>query len=137
MRLLPFFGFETFFRKFFNVLKGSSLQFVLIFCNRTNVKNPKGSLLPIFRHYETVKILIFCFFFENFSKTPKVPLHFFLKFCNRMIVKKSQRAPLTVFGLVRNLKMNNFCLKIRFSEAQHAISEFFLKTGVFFYFLFI
>ena len=27
--------------------------------------------------------------------------------------------------------MNNFCLKVRFSEAQHAISEFFLKTGVF------
>ena len=29
--------------------------------------------------------------------------------------------------------MNNFCLKIRFSEAQHAISEFFFKDRRFFY----
>ena len=32
--------------------------------------------------------------------------------------KKSQRPPLTVF------KMKNFCLKIRFSQAQHAMSDF-------------
>ena len=45
----PFFRLcETFFRKFFIVLKGSSLQFVLIFCNRTNVKNAKVSLLSDF-----------------------------------------------------------------------------------------
>ena len=53
-----------------------------------------------------------------------------LMICDRM-EEKSQRAPFTVFGIVRNFKMNNFCLKMRFSEAQHAISEFFLKTGVF------
>ena len=34
---------------------------------------------------------------------------------------------------MRFFKRNNFCLKIRFSQAQHAISDFcfFLKTGVF------
>ena len=39
--------------------------------------------------------------------------------------------PNTVFGLVRFFKSNNFCLKVRFSRAQHAISDFFSKTGLF------
>ena len=39
--------------------------------------------------------------------------------------------PNTVFGLVRFFKSNNFCLKVRFSQAQHAISDFFSKTGLF------
>ena len=60
-------------------------------------------------------------------------LQFFLKFCNRMVVKKSQRPPFKVLGIVRNFKMNNFCLKIMFSEAQHAISEFFFTDRRFFY----
>ena len=50
--------------------------------------------------------------------------------------KKFQSAPLfTVFGLVRFFKSNNFCLKIRFSQAQHAISDFcfFFKDRCFFY----
>ena len=74
------------------------------------------------------------FFSKIFQRLQWVPLQFFLKFCNRMVVKKSQRAPFTVFGIVRNFKKNNFCLKIRFSEAQHAISEFcfFFKRPAFF-----
>ena len=32
---------------------------------------------------------------------------------------------------MRFFKSNNFCLKVRFSQAQHAISDFFSKTGVF------
>ena len=39
---------ETFFRNFLIVPKESSFQFFLIFCNRTNVKNPKGSLFSEF-----------------------------------------------------------------------------------------
>ena len=40
----------------------------------------------------------------------------------------------TVFGIVRFFKMNNFCLKIRVSQAQHAMSDlfFFPNTGVFY-----
>ena len=42
--------------------------------------------------------------------------------------------PFTVFGIVRFFKSNNFCLKIRFSQAQHAISDlFFFKDRCFFY----
>ena len=39
--------------------------------------------------------------------------------------------PFTVLGIVRIFKRNNFCPKMRFSQAQHAISDIFLKTGVF------
>ena len=41
---------------------------------------------------------------------------------------------MSVFGIVRSFKLNTFCPKIKFSETQHAISEFcfFLETGVFF-----
>ena len=69
MRLLPFSALSDFFRKFFNVLKGSSLQFVLIFCNRTNVK--KSQRVPSFRFFGTMrllKIFIFCVFFRKFFK---------------------------------------------------------------------
>ena len=43
-----------------------------------------------------------------------------------MGIKKSQRVPsFTVFGIVRFYKRNNFRVKIsRFSQAQHAISDF-------------
>ena len=51
------------------------------------------------------------------------------------MLKKSQSAPFTVFGFVRFFKSNNFCLKIRFSQAQHAISDFcfFFRDRCFFY----
>ena len=75
----PFFRLcETFFRNFFNVLKGSSLQFVLIFCNRTNVK--KSQRVPSFRFFGTMrllKIIIFCFFSKIFRRLQWVPLQFF------------------------------------------------------------
>ena len=49
------------------------------------------------------------------------------------MLKNLKVPPFTVFGIVRFFKSNNFCLKIRFSQAQHAISDFcfFLKTAVF------
>ena len=57
------------------------------------------------------------------------------------MLKNLKEPPFTVFGLVRFFKSNNFCLKVRFSQAQHAISDFFSKTGVFhmrlFHFFFI
>ena len=51
-----------------------------------------------------------------------------------MDVKKiSKCPPFTVFGIVRFFKSNNFCLEIRFSQAQHAISDFcFFKRPLFF-----
>ena len=63
-KVLIFFGTmtfrlcETFFRNFLNVPKESSFHF-LIFCNRTNIKNRKMSLLQNFRHYETVQNSLF------------------------------------------------------------------------------
>ena len=50
-----------------------------------------------------------------------------------MDLKKSQRVPsFAVSGIVRFFKRNNFRVKIRFSQAQHAISDCFSKkTGVF------
>ena len=60
------------------------------------------------------------------------------------MVKFSKGLTFTVFGIVRFFKMNIFCLKIRFSLTQHALSDFcfYSKTGVFsmrlfFYFVFI
>ena len=47
-----------------------------------------------------------------------------------MFKKISKCPPFTVFCIVRFFKSNNFCLKIRFSQAQHAISDFcFLGVG--------
>ena len=93
MRLPHFFRLrETFFRKFFNVPKMSSLQFVWYFATERMLENRKGSFFQIFRHYETVKISLF--FFQNFSKDSKRSPFSFFRFCNRMDVKKSQRVPL-------------------------------------------
>ena len=52
-----------------------------------------------------------------------------------MDVKKISRCPpFTVSGIVRFFKSINFCPKIRFSRAQHAISDFcFFKDRCFFY----
>ena len=130
MILLPFFGFvRLFFRNFLNVLKGSSLQFVLIFCNRTNVK--KSQRVP-FRFFGTMRLLKILFK-KNFKDSNGFPFIFKKNFATEWLLKNLKGPPFTVFGIVRNFKMNNFCLKISFSEAQHAISEFcfFLKTGVF------
>ena len=48
-------------------------------------------------------------------------------------LKNLKGPPFKVFGIVRFFKRNNFRVKITFSQAQHAISDFcFLKkTGVF------
>ena len=129
MRLLPpFFGFvRLLFRNFFDVLKGSSLQFVLMFCNRTIVE--KFQRVPSFRFLGTmrlVKILSFFVFFSKiFQRLQWVPLQFFFNFATECLLKNLKGHPFTIFGIVRNFKKTNFCLKIRFSEAQHAISEFF------------
>ena len=71
-------------------------------------------------------LLMRCLLFNPFS---------FLIFCNNGWLKIAKGPPFTVCGIVRFFKMNIFCLEFRFSQAQHAISEFcfFLKkkTGVF------
>ena len=75
--------------------------------------------------------------------SPKCLPFICLIFCNRTNVKKSQRflfsmfknlkgPPFTVFGIVRFFKRINFCLKIRFSQALHAISDFRFLRPVFF-----
>ena len=82
---------------------------------------------------------LFFVFFRNFFKDSKESPFNFSKFCNRMGIKKSQRVPsFTVFGIVRFSKRNSFRVKIsRFSQAQHAISDFcfflYKKRPVFFY----
>ena len=84
-----------------------------------------------------LKFLFFVFFSIFFEDSKESPFNF-SKFCNRMGIKKSQRVPsFTVFGIVRFYKRNNFRVKIsRFSQAQHAISDFcffYKKRPVFFY----
>ena len=66
--------------------------------------------------------------------TPEGPLQFFFKIYNGMDVKKSQRAHLLQFLALRFFKRNNFRFEIRFSQAQHAISDFlfFFERPVFF-----
>ena len=53
------------------------LQFMLIFCNRTNVKKfPKGSFFQIFWHYDSLKFSFFVFF-RNLFKVSKRSFNFF------------------------------------------------------------
>ena len=111
-----------FFRKFFNVLKGSSLQFVLIFCNRTSVK--KSQMVPSLRFFGSMRLLKILFFRKFFKDSNVFPFNFFWNFATEWFLKNLKGPPFTVFGIVRKFKMNNFCLKIRFSEAQHSISEY-------------
>ena len=50
----------------------------------------------------------------------------------------SKCPPFTVFGIVGFFKSNNFCIKIRFSQAQPAISDScFFKDRCFFYATFL
>ena len=80
------------------------------------LKSQRVPFLRIFSTMRLFKILIFVFFFENFSlKTPKSPPSIFLKSCNRMDVKKSQRVPsFTVSGIVTFSKRIIFVLKLGF-----------------------
>ena len=93
-----------------------------------------GSSLTLDQNFLCMLFLLCETFFANSFNVPEGSPFIFL-FCKRMDVKKiSKCPPFTVFGIVRFFKSNNFCLKIRFSQAQHAISDFcfFLKTAVFF-----
>ena len=123
-----------FFQKFSMFTEGPSV--CLIFCNRTNVK--KSQRVPFSRFFGTMRLplkFLFFVFFRLFFKDSKESPFNFSKFCNRMGIKKSQRVPsFTVFGIVRFYKRNNFRVKIsRFSQAQHAMSDFFFikKTSFF------
>ena len=88
---------ETFFSKFFKCPQRVLLSIFLIFCKRTNVKNPRR--VPFFRIFGTMrlfKILIFFqkffrhpYFFKNFLMSPKrLPFNFLIS-CNRTNVIKS------------------------------------------------
>ena len=59
----------TFFRKFFNVPKGSPLWVFWYFATECLLINPEGSPFYIFRHYETS--FERNFFFKNFNFFPK------------------------------------------------------------------
>ena len=92
-----FFGFVTFFSKFFKCPQKVLLSIFLIFCKRTNVK--KSQRIPFFRVFGTMrlfKILIFfkkkfldSLIFKNFLMSPKRPPFNFLISCNRTNVIKS------------------------------------------------
>ena len=47
------------------------------------------------------------------------------------MLKNLKEPPFHSFRPCEIFQSNNFCLKVRFSQAQHAISDFFSKTGVF------
>ena len=130
MRLPPFFCFVRLFSENF-LMSPKGPPFNLV--DFLQQKNPKGS--PFFRFFGTLrllKFLIFSFFSKFFLDSKGSP--FFKKICNRMDVKKSQSPP--PFYSFRHCEIfkNSFRPKIRFSQAQHAISDFvffFKKTGFF------
>ena len=75
------------------------------------LKKPKAPFY-IFRHYETVQIYHFSFFFGNFLMSPKGPPSIFLIFCNKLYFIKAQRfPPFTIFDFVRFFKMIIFSSK--------------------------
>ena len=99
----------------------------LIFRNRANVKNPKGSLFQNFRHYETVRKKTKNEIFEKIFKD------FLLIFFQKFSLKTPRVPSFTVYGIVTFYKRNNFSVKIRFSQVRHAISDFCcFKRPVFF-----
>ena len=67
-----------------------------------------------------LKILNFCF--RKVFKVSRVPIRFNIP--TEWMLKNFKGPPFTVFGIVRFFEMNNFCLKIRFSQAQHPLSNF-------------
>ena len=94
----------------------------------------KSQRVPSSRFFGTMrllKILIFCFFCKFFQ----VSLQFFEFLQQNGCLKNLKVPPFTILGIVRFFKLNNFCLKIRFSQDQHAISDFcfFFKGRCFFY----
>ena len=128
MKLPPFRLCETFFKVFLMFSKGPPFNF-LIFCNSTNAKKHKVSL---FSDISALRLLKFHFFVfrKIFGRLQTVSL--FRNFATEWMLKNLKGPPFTVFGIVRIFQRNNFCLKIRFSQAQHAISDFsFLNIGVF------
>ena len=118
------------FRKFLNVLKGSSLQFFLIFCNRTSIKkSPRVRFLDSMRLF---KILIFCIL-EISVKSTKGPLQFFDILQQTSCYKISKSPPFTVFGIVKFFKMNNFRLKLGSLKPSTVYPICFFKDRRFFY----
>ena len=132
VRVLFFRATTHFTRQVAHFTRSWSSGKMLAFQPRDFVFEPVGMRLFFFTSIPKQKVLtffgtvrLFGFvrpFFENFSlKTPESPF-IFLKFCNRMDVDKSQRVPFS--GIVTFFKRNNFCVKIRFSQVRHAISDF-------------
>ena len=74
-------------------------------------------------------------FFANSFNVPKGSPFIFFYFAKEWMLKKiSKCPPFTVFGIERFSKSNNFCLKIRFSQAQHGISDFCTLYPIFVFF---
>ena len=128
-----FFGFVRLFSKIFKCRQRVLPSICFDILQQNEFK--KSQRVPSFRFFGTVrllKILFFKFFFENFSKSPMGSPSFFWNFATEWLLKNLKGPPFTVFGIVRNFRMNNFCLKNRFSEAQHAISEFCFFSAFFY-----
>ena len=79
-----------------------------------------------------MRLKISHFFFENFSKTSKIPPSIFLKICYRMHVKKSDRATLLHFLALWDFakRIKFFVLKLGFLRPSTLFAIFF-QTGVF------
>ena len=75
-----------------------------------------------------LKIRLFSKIFQSLQRVPSV-FDIFSK--TEWLLTNLEEPPFTVFGIARFFKISRFCLKIRFSQAQHSISDLFSKTGVF------
>ena len=72
------------------------LSILLIFCNRTNVKNPRGSLFSeISALWDCSKFSFFVFFSKNFKRHPS---HFFAFFQKYLISTKGP--PFSLFDIL-------------------------------------
>ena len=78
--------------------------------------NPKGSPLYIFRHYDTFKIFIFRFFFENFLMSPKGFFNFFDLLQQTGFSKSPKGPPSYNFkNLLKNFPSWNYFTGVRWS----------------------
>ena len=133
----PLFGcLRLIFENFLMSPKGPPFIF-WYFAKERTLKNSRRSLLSDFSALWDFRIFFAFFsnshFFRNFFEVSKwSPFNFFWNIAKEWMLKNLKEPPFTVFGLVRLFKSNTFCLKIRFSQAQHAISDFFFQRPVFF-----
>ena len=130
--IFPLLGSETFSLQSFLISSNGTTSFFRYFA--TEWKFEKSQRFPSSRFCGTmtlIKVPNICFFSENFETVQKFP-SIFSFFTTEWVLKNLIGFPLyncrpcEIF-----FKVNICCLKIRFSQAQHALSDFFWGPAFF------